>query len=172
MEILSLPPGDTLTTTLSVDSHQYYLTDPDTTSDYGGATQQLDGVIGPQSRLVQVATGVPTGLLTVTLHAFSPGEERSDDLVSAESDLELAAGHFLLTAMGEKKITIDWAGARRLRLRVVVHGRDAALTYAGQEAHELWIWPTDAPRPRWRSTSIDQLGTSLTLTTAHLRTGT
>ena len=168
-EIVSLSPGETGTITLTVDYHQYYLVDDDIMHDLSLGTETLDGVIGPQKQFMQVATGVPSGKVTVVVHLYEPPQPRDDESISAEADLELSDGNFVVTATWESKIVVDWQATPRLRVRVVVRDRDAATTFNAQETHEIWAWPTSTTHPRWRSTAIDNIGRALSIETGHLR---
>lgn len=171
-EIVSLLPGESGTVTLIVDYNQYYLVDDDIIHDLARGTDTLDGVIGPQNQFVQVATGVQCGKVTVILHLSEPTEPRDEEVVSAEADLELSGGNFVVTATWESKIVVDWSDTPRLRVRVVVRDRDAASTFEAQETHEIWAWPTSTPQPRWRSSAIDTTGRQHAMETAHLRAQT
>jgi hypothetical protein len=171
--LLRVSPGEHVELTLSSDFHQYWACDAETVPDFSRGDMLHDGVIAPQRTGLQFASGRQAGPVSVGLHVSGPPPPATADQVAAACDLVLDSGSLDVASFHQKVAYIDWGRPVRVRLHVIMSGRDAATARppGPVERHDIYVWETLEDRGRWRSRNIDSIGAQLALETSHVDSG-
>jgi hypothetical protein len=171
--LIGVAPGEHVELTLSADFYQYWASDGETGPDFSLGDMLHDGVIAPQRTGLQLASGRQAGPVSVGLHAYGPPPQATADEVAAACDLVLDSGWLEVASFHEKVAYIDWGRPVRVRLHVIMSGRDAASAQpAGPvERHDIYVWETLESQGRWRSRNIDRIGSQLAIETSHVDAG-
>jgi hypothetical protein len=170
--LIRVVPGEHVELTLSADFYQYWASDSETGPDFSRGDVLHDGVIAPQRTGLQLASGIQCGPVSVGLHAYGPPPSATADEVAAACDLVLDSGRLEIMSF-EKVAYIDWGRPVRVRLHVIMSGRDAATARppGPVERHDIYVWEVSESRGRWRSRNIDWIGSQLAYETSHVDNG-
>lgn len=171
--LIRVVPGEHVELTLTADFYQYWASDGVSAPDFSLGGVLNDGVISPQRTGLQLATGRQAGPVSVGLHAYGPPPPATADEVAAACDLVLDSGWLEVASFHEKVAYVDWGRPVRIRLHVIMSGRDAATARppGPVERHDIYVWETLESQGRWRSRNIDWIGSQLAYETSHVDSG-
>jgi len=171
--------SDSVQLTVDVDFYQYYIYGA-TDFDSASVDALNDGILAPRGCGTRVNSGAHLGKVDVAIRVFDEpiALPTRPDAVASACNLEVPSGVVIVDHWGgPAAFQHDFGRPLTCGLLVEVYGRDEANAHNYQpepgprEHHDITISSVPFVFDRWRSTAIDQVGTSLASYFDHIDRG-